>query len=265
MFSIGEFSKLAKTTIKTLRFYDEIGLFKPSFVQDNGYRYYSIDDLNTLNKILELRSIDLSINEIKNVLDGQDLKPILIQRSRFIEEEIQKKQGDLSLINTIIYHIEKGDFMNNYQAKVISIPEIKVYFRHGVIKNMSELTNFVLESGAECGENNPNLKCEGYCYVIYEAPYYQEENVELEYVEQVAQFGKESKNIKFKTVPQTKAISVTHKGSYSKLAEAYAFALNYVKERGYSISDKIREVYVHGCWDMESEDDYETEIQIPIK
>ncbi|MEA4820736.1 MAG: MerR family DNA-binding transcriptional regulator, partial [Erysipelotrichales bacterium] len=51
MFRIGEFSRLAKTTIKTLRFYDEIVLFKPTFVDDNGYRYYSIDDLCKLQFI----------------------------------------------------------------------------------------------------------------------------------------------------------------------------------------------------------------------
>lgn len=40
MLKIGEFSKLAKMTVKTLRYYNEIGLLKPIFVDDNGYRYY---------------------------------------------------------------------------------------------------------------------------------------------------------------------------------------------------------------------------------
>ena len=57
MFTIGTFSKLAKTNIRTLRFYDEIGLFKPSRVEDNGYRYYSMEDFNKLVRILELREL----------------------------------------------------------------------------------------------------------------------------------------------------------------------------------------------------------------
>lgn len=56
-------------------------------------------------------------------------------------------------------------------------------------------------------------------------------NVEIEYLEAVEEFGKESKNIKFKIIPETKAISVDHKGPYSKLRDVYAFALNYIKEK----------------------------------
>ena len=123
----------------------------------------------------------------------------------------------------------------------------------------------MLEAGQECEKNNPNLKCKNYCYVTYEAPEYQENNVEIEYLEAVEEFGKESENIKFKIIPETKAISVDHKGPYSKLRDVYAFALNYIKEKGYTIADKPREVYVNGCWDCESEEDYLTRIQIPIK
>ncbi len=266
MFSIGEFSKLAKTTIKTLRFYDEIDLFKPSHTEDNGYRYYSIDDLNKLTMILELREIGLSISEIKNVLLGYDLETTLVNRSDSLKKEIEKSHNDLSLINNILIQIEKGEsIMEKYQASEIIVPEIKVYYKHGVIENMSKLVDFVLSAGREVSENNPTLKCEGYCYITYEAPQYQEQNVELEYVEQITEFGKESENIKFKTVPSIKAISVTHKGPYDKLSEAYLYAVNFVKEKGYTISDKIREVYIHGCWDRDSEDDYETEIQVPVK
>ncbi|MDD4689450.1 MAG: MerR family transcriptional regulator [Eubacteriales bacterium] len=266
MFSIGEFSKLAKTTIKTLRFYDEIDLFKPSHIEDNGYRYYSIADLNKLSMILELREVGLSINDIKTVLNGAELKSVLGKRASEIEKEIEKNHNDISLIKNILSRIDKGEsVMEKYQAREITVPEFNVYYKHGVIENISKLVDFVLSAGAECSENNPNLKCVGYCYITYEAPGYQEENVELEYVEAVEELGNESENIKFKISPEIHAIAVTHKGTYSKLSEAYAYAANYVKEKGYTISDKIREVYIHGCWDRENEEDYETEIQIPVK
>lgn len=265
MFTIGEFSKLAKTNIRTLRFYDESDLFKPSFVEENGYRYYSMEDFNKLVRILELRELGLSINEIKQVLNGKDLKKTLLNRSKEIEYEINKSKNNLLLIESLIKQIDKGEYMNKYQAKEIFLPEIKVYYRHGVIENMSKIVEFILDAGRECGENNPNLKCKDYCYVTYEAPEYQENNVEIEYLEEVEEIGIESKNIKFKTIPATKAISVEHKGSYSKLRDVYAFALNYIKENGYKIADKPREVYVNGCWDTEKEEDYLTIIQIPIK
>ena len=154
--------------------------------------------------------------------------------------------------------------MKKYEAKEVVLPEIKVYYRHGIIEDMSKMVDFVLEAGKECGENNPGLKCKNYCFITYEATEYQEKNIEIEYVEAVEEFGKESENIKFKTLPQTKAISVEHKGSYDKLRDVYAFALNYIKEKGYTMIDKPREVYVNGCWDTENEEDYLTIIQIPV-
>ena len=92
MFTIGAFSKLAKTNIRTLRFYDEIDLFKPSRVEDNGYRYYSMEDFNKLVRILEFRELGFSINEIKEIFNGSDIKNALLNRSREIENEISKSK-----------------------------------------------------------------------------------------------------------------------------------------------------------------------------
>ncbi len=265
MFRIGEFSKLAKTTVKTLRFYDEIGLFKPKFVDDNGYRYYSIEDLCTLNFIVELRGYGVPVDDVKKIVEGGDFRSILAARKREIEKELEQSKNNLSLINKLLTKSGKGDLMNKYQAIETTIPSYTVYYRHGVIDSMENLFDFVLEAGAETRENNPTLECEDYCYITYAAPEYQEKNVELEYVEAVKTVGKESENIKFGTIPEVKAICVNHNGPYAKLGEAYAYAVNYVKEHGYEIDGGIRECYVHGVWDCESDDDYLTVIQIPVK
>ena len=147
MFFIGEFSKLAKTSIRTLRYYDEADLFKPSFVDDNGYRYYSMEDFNKLVRILEFRELGFSINEIKEIFNGSDIKNALLNRSREIENEISKSKKNLSLIKNLIKQVDKGEFMNKYQAKEIILPEIKVYYRHGIIEDMSKLFEFVLSAG----------------------------------------------------------------------------------------------------------------------
>ena len=265
MLKIGEFSKLAKTTIKTLRYYDEIGLLKPVFVDDNGYRYYQIEQLNVLLKIVSLRSLDMSLTDIKEIINNNDMQEILLNHQKNLEKELCNKQHQISLIKKYIEKAKKGDFMENYTIKEIVVPENIVYFKHGVIDSMADIATFVLGAGSECAQNNPNLKCKGYCYVTYTAKEYKEKDVELEYAEAVESFGKESENIKFRVDPEIHALSVIHKGPYNGLSKAYAFALNYVKEKGYKIVAPIREVYINGCWDTASEEDYLTEIQIPIK
>ncbi len=264
MLKIGEFSKLAKTTVKTLRYYDEVDLLKPVFVDNNGYRYYNIDQLETLLKIVRLRNLDFAIADVKSALASGDIKLALQKHLIKLQTELTKKEQQISLLSNYIKMVEKGDFMQKYKVKEIIVPEQNVYYRHGVIDSMANLVDYVMQAGAECAKHNPDLKCTGYCYVTYTAKEYKEKDVELEYVEAVESIGKDSENIKFRVDPEIKAISVEHKGSYMGLRNAYAFALNYVKEHGYTISAPIREVYIDGCWNCKSEDEYLTEIQIPI-
>lgn len=265
MFRIGEFSKLAKTTVKTLRFYDEIELFTPSFVDDNGYRYYSVTKLYELQRIIELRGFDIPIEGIKKILTGTSVVDVLNNRKCEIENELCKNKNNLDLINKLMAVAKKGDFMKEYQATEIIMPECIVYYKKGVIKDYSGMNDFVLSAGAEVSKNNPELKCSGYCFITYTAKEYRKTDIELEYVEAVADFGKESENIKFKSLPQEKAISIMHKGRYDKLGEVYAYGVSWIKENGYEIANPIRERYIDGCWNKSDESEYLTEIQIPVK
>lgn len=78
MYRIGEFSKLGKVTIKALRYYEKEKLLIPSFVdKETGYRFYETEQLILLNKIISLRQIGLSIDNIKQILNGADLKQVL--------------------------------------------------------------------------------------------------------------------------------------------------------------------------------------------
>ena len=78
MYRIGEFSEISKTTIKTLRYYEKEGLLIPAFVnEETGYRFYETSQLPELAKIISLRQMGLSINNIKNILNGSDMEQIL--------------------------------------------------------------------------------------------------------------------------------------------------------------------------------------------
>ena len=72
LYRIGMFSKMNQITIKTLRYYDEVGLLHPRFIDpDNGYRYYTSSQLAPLHRIMALRNIGYSIEELKRVQDGE--------------------------------------------------------------------------------------------------------------------------------------------------------------------------------------------------
>ena len=71
MYKIGEFSKLTDLSIKTLRYYDEINILKPSKIDNfTNYRYYEEKDLERLKKILYLKRLGFTLEEIKNNIDN---------------------------------------------------------------------------------------------------------------------------------------------------------------------------------------------------
>lgn len=73
MYSIGTFSKLTKTTIAALRFYDKEGLLKPAYTDSkSGYKYYLSSQLVTVQKILSLRQIGIPIEQIKIMINTND-------------------------------------------------------------------------------------------------------------------------------------------------------------------------------------------------
>ena len=81
MYRIGAFSKFGKTTGKTLRHYDEVGLLKPALVDgENGYRYYTTSQLTALHEIVALRQMGFSVAETLSIVDGHNVAKILSQR-----------------------------------------------------------------------------------------------------------------------------------------------------------------------------------------
>ena len=71
MFRIGEFSKLTKTTIKSLRYYDKVGLLKPAFVDpDTAYRYYTEEQLDVMHQILAYKGIGMTNEMIAELLQS---------------------------------------------------------------------------------------------------------------------------------------------------------------------------------------------------
>lgn len=93
-YKTGQFAKLANVSERTIRYYDKIGLLKPSFVMENGYRQYSDLDLLKLQKILSLKHLGFSIEEIfPMVMDNTNLKESFELQIDLIEDKMNHLQS----------------------------------------------------------------------------------------------------------------------------------------------------------------------------
>ncbi len=264
MYRIGEFSVLSKTTIKALRYYEKEGLLVPTKVEFNGYRYYDAKELITVAKIKSLRQLDISISDIKNILNGnQNINEVLKRKKEEIENNLNEYKYQLSKIN---YLLEEKNMNNEIFMK--ELPDYTVYYKEGVLKDYSECLDFVLKSGEECLKLNPNIKCVSpdYCFMTYLDKEHKENNIKVRYSQAVIPSNFVSdENIKFMKLKPVTAVCIYHKGSYSLLSSSYGALLKYIEDNDYEIIECPRECYIDGMWNKEDVNDYLTEIQFPIR
>ena len=88
LYKIGEFSKLTNVSVKTLRYYDEINLFKPQEIDlFSGYRYYSNNQLDDLKLILSLKDVGFSLEEIKKNKNNYSDALFLKKKEELLKEQ----------------------------------------------------------------------------------------------------------------------------------------------------------------------------------
>lgn len=263
MFRIGEFSKLGKTTVKTLRFYDEIGLLEPEETDPfTGYRLYSTRQLVLLHRIHAYRQCGLSIGEIKLVLAGQDAGPILQSRKAELMSELADRQDCLSRIEFIL----KGEDNMDYTASVKELPACTVYTKRMTVPNYDAYFDLIPAIGQQMGKQYPDLKCTvpEYCFIMYLDGEYRETNINIEFCESVTEMRPDFDDITFRKMPAATAVSVLHKGAYAGLRNAYAFVFKWIEENGYTVAGNPRESYIDGVWNKDDEADWLTELQVPV-
>lgn len=265
MFRIGEFSKMSKTPITALRYYDEIGLLKPEKTDTfTNYRFYTTNQLFTLHRIQSLRQLGLAIDEIRLVLSGQHQTAILEKRRQELLTELTERQDQLSRIDFLL-HFEEDTTMN-YVATIKELPACIVYSKQFTAPNYDSFFQLIPAIGEQVTKKYPDLKCATpeYCYNVYLDGEYREHDIHIELCEAVVEKRPDFDDITFKEVEPVTAVSVMHKGPYSKLSEAYAFTLKWIEENGYQVSGCTRESYIDGVWNKDTDADWLTELQFPV-
>ena len=265
MLRIGEFSKLARISIKTLRYYDKIGLLKPAMIDSaTQYRYYTVEQLEIIRLIAMYKDAGLSNEMITKIIYKKgDERALLEYQKQLLTERAKDIQKALSSLEILLGE-KRGQ---GYAATVKLVEKRLVYCCRGYVADAERIHDFIKCCSAELSKTNPDVGFSepDYCCVIYPDDGYRESNIFIEYAQSVDRVGKNTEIIKFKEIEPITAISVIHRGTYDHLRDAYLYAVNWARENGYTLDGEPRERYIHGAWDRKDEAEWVTELQLPVK
>ena len=271
MLSIGEFSKICQVSTKTLRYYAEIGLILPNEINyENGYRYYSIEQLETMLFIKRLKSYNFSLEQIKVILQAEEFKDeklylSLIEKRKEIDKQVHELNMILEELNNDILNLKQGksimSYMENFDVKLVEIPNMNILY----IRKMVQQYEFPLEYANCFGEllkhiEDNKLTMTSPPMVLFHSDEYSPFGLDTEFAIPIKECVKGTRDFN-----PGLCLKTVLNGSYSDLPSVYAKQLEYAEKEGYIGKDALFEVYVNDPTQVESENNLITEIYYPVK
>ena len=262
LYKIGMFAQMNHITIKTLRFYEEQGLLLPAYVDgENGYRYYTMNQMADIQRITALKQAGFTLDDIKLINQGADTAYLLSTKKAALLKKIAELTSQIAVIDGYL-----SGPAGTLDAPVLirTIPAVTVASMKKRIDSYDELFSLMPEMGAEMERLGCRCALPEYCFTHYLEPGFRDEHILIETCEAVTEKKEDSALVKFRELPEITAACIFHKGSYSNFSESYAAILRLIEENGYKICGNIRENYIDGIWNKDREEDWLSEIQIPV-
>ncbi len=271
MLSIGEFSKICAVSTKTLRYYAEIGLIYPDEINpENGYRYYSIEQLETMLFINRLKSYNFSLEDIKTILElkasqYEKIYLSLIKKKKEIEKQVQEFEKTLDQLNNDISNLKQGKSIMSYLESIdVQLVEVPMMYLLSIRKMVHEY-DFADEYG-NCFSKlfrkiaDDKLTILASPMVLFHGAEFSQFGLDTEFAIPVKEYVTGTRDfypgLCLKTILQ---------GSYSGLSSVYTKQREWAEKEGYESNDALYEVYVTDPSQVSKESKLITEIYYPVK
>ena len=187
MLKVGDFSKLANVTVKALRHYDSLGLLKPVWIDRfSGYRYYNLDQLPRLNRILALKDMGFTLEQIGSMLDAnlpaEALRRIFDQKQQELQQRLQDEQERLNRVAERLRQIELEGRLPDVDIMVKAIPQQHVVSQRCLIPTLSALPARTSRMRAEIQSwaALAGLRSRGQWMLLYHQSEYRLRNLDIE-------------------------------------------------------------------------------------
>lgn len=279
MFKIGEFSQLAQVSTRMLRHYDKLGLLKPGEIDHfTGYRYYTLDQLPRLNRIIALKDLGFSLEQIAGMLtenvSAEQMRGMLLIKQAEIQRRLDEEQQRLARVAARLRQIEREGQPSPYEV-VLKQPETHVIASiRQIVPQLSDMPDYrcVMFEDVHTWLARCRVKPSAPEIVIYHAPEFIEENIDMETAvpippETWKELGRlTSGGIQIRKLDDSSEFAATiHKGSIYDIPQAMTALFAWVGGSGYEVAGSLREVHLSGRETSNTDfEDITFEFQLPV-
>lgn len=271
MFKIGDFSKLAQVSVKTLRYYGKLSLLKPGWIDRfTGYRYYTADQLPRLNRILALKDLGFSLEQIQQLLredlPAAELRGMMCMKQADLERQIQTEQTRLERVEERLRQIEQEGALPAYDVVLKNVPSQRIVGIREVVPGYRHLVSLFDELRAYLRIHNLSLNPENPCLAVYYDAEYQERGLDVEAAAPLLRLLPGSPRAVVHDLPGVESMACAiHQGTADRLPEAYNALMTWIEIHGYRVAGPNRDVYLQGIESQAGSSGQVTEVQFPIQ
>jgi DNA-binding transcriptional MerR regulator len=267
MLKIGEFATLADMSIKTLRYYDDIGLLKPVMVDpDTGYRYYEYSQLARAYRLSSFKNMGFALNEIAELLDNKmtagPTRRFLKTKRADLNDQLRILQEQIAYLDNKIYEVEMDGHMAHYEVMVKRLEPIKVLLAKGTALLKKDVGGTIAELRQKVASYNafPTAPI----MAIFPAYIHPATDIPIEVAQPTdsAVRLKGEDGVEEQLIPAMTVAAVIHSGA-SDMAPGWVALNDWINRNGYQVAGGFREIFLHEATDNDEQLAYE--LQFPIK
>ena len=276
MIKIGEFSKLVQVSVPTLRYYDQVGLLKPVEVDRfSGYRYDSAGQLPRLHRILALKGLGFSLEQIAAVLSEgltpEQMRGMLRLRHAQISQQLVDMQSQLVEVEMRLQQIEREAQLSTHDVILKQVEPLLVASIRAILPNHSAVGSLfgeVYEAiGPYVGQAlGPHPEEGGQTLVLWYDNEFKAGDVDGAAAFILRCRVPESGRMRVHELSAATMAATVHHGSYNTIGAAHEAILTWIEANGYRIVGPDRELNLYHTMPIRLDDpSYVTEIQYPVE
>lgn len=267
LFTIGEMARLFQINIRTLRYYDELGILKPEYTnEETNYRYYSTNQFERLNTIKYLRALDIPLEKILTFFDEKDVKTILSifeeQREIVLKKQEQFAQIEKKITNRI-EQIETALSASYGQVIVKRLLQREIVLLEKDFTLADDLEHLIRDLSKEhCLNDAIFLGKVGVS--ISQKNLIKEKFTHFSSVFIVVEAEDGFISID-NVLPEDSYVTVQYQGTHEDAAPYYNLLLNYLKDSGFHVNGDSVEITIIDTGMTNDRNKFVTELQIPFQ